>query len=408
MSLKLADIESAGRMIVKWGGSTYTGEESNGKMSPGWLLETQSEGLITRMDEKTSLMRDATFIKMTSRKHSLDYLYIDPVMQSMTTDGGMFKGSMTEDLIESIPKFARRTLNTRPYVAYSFTSKQFIKENVEKEGFLPKFEGMLAEACGIKTESIGIYSREDSGSDAGYGDYDGLFAQLEKVAALTDEDEIAQNGRGYYGVIDTADAEVSILEQIMNMITTFAAQKGKIAKAKLYTSTILKGMILIEASKRETDLGDKVILNGTDITIFGVPVEEADFINNPANGFNEKVVLCDPKAAVFGVLWDMESESTYEHNMKGYLSSVDIEFDSGMIHPKDIMYADITNGQIFGAVKNTSGASVTLKPQNNETSADITIANNETNTRVPVGKYTNGDATVTVTKGKTVTIAASE
>ena len=167
-------------------------------------------------------------------------------------------------------------------------------------------------------------------------------------------------------------------------------------------------MILIEASKRETDLGDKVILNGTDITIFGVPVEEADFINNPANGFNEKVVLCDPKAAVFGVLWDMESESTYEHNMKGYLSSVDIEFDSGMIHPKDIMYADITNGQIFGAVKNTSGASVTLKPQNNETSADITIANNETNTRVPVGKYTNGDATVTVTKGKTVTIAASE
>ena len=408
MSLKLADIEAAGKMIVKWGGSTYTGEESNGKMSPGWLLETQSEGLITRIDEKTSLMADATFIKMDSRKHSLDYLYVDPVMQSMTTDGGMFKGSMTEDLTESVPKFARRTLNARPYVAYSFTPKQFLKENVEKEGFLPKFEAMLAEKCGTKVESIAMYSRDDSGSEAGYGDYDGLFAQLEKVAALTDEDEIAQNGRGYYGVIDTADADATIVEQIMNMITTFAAQKGKIANAKLYMSTMLKGSILVEASRRETDLGDKVLVNGTDISIFGVPVVEADFLNNPANGFNEKIILCDPKAVVFGFLWEMESESTYEHNMKGYLSSIDLEFDNGMIHPKDIMYADITNGQIFGAVKNTSGASVTLKPQNNETSADITIANNETNTRVPVGKYTNGDATVTVTKGKTITITASE
>ena len=408
MSLKLADIEASGRMIVKWGGENYTGEDSNGKMSPGWLLETQSEGLITRMDEKTSLMADATFIKMKSRKHSLDYLYIDPVMQSMTTDGGMFKGSMTEDLIESIPKFARRTLNARPYVAYSFTSRQFIKENVEKEGFLPKFEGMLAEACGIKAESIGIYSRKDSGSDAGYGDYDGLFAQLEKVAALTDEDNIAQNGRGYYGVIDTADADVSIAEQIMNMITTYAAQKGRIAKAKLYMSTILKGMLLIEASRRETDLGDKIIINGTDISIFGVPVVEADFIDNPANGFKERIVFCDPKTVVFGVLWMMESESTYEHNMKGYLSSVDIEFDSGMIFPKDILYADVTNGQIFGVVKNASGATVTLKPQNNETSADITINNNEINTRVPVGNYTNGDETVTVPRSKMVIISAPE
>ena len=53
----------------------------------------------------------------------------------MLSNGGMFKGNV-DDLIETIPRFARRELDARPYVAYTYTPKQFIWENVEKGGFI--------------------------------------------------------------------------------------------------------------------------------------------------------------------------------------------------------------------------------------------------------------------------------
>lgn len=396
--LRLDDIRRTDKFIVKWGGADYKGADSTNKQSPGWMLETQEDSLLVRLDEQTSLMKDANFIKMEARQHAIDYLFVRPKLQPMLNNGGMLKGNI-DDLIETIPRFARRELDARPYVAYTYTPKQFIWENVEKEGFLGQYEALLAEACGVSAELLAMYSDKDNG-----GNIEGLFKQLKVISEQTDDEIIRENGKGYYGVIDRTPASGTVVEQIMDMITAFIDQNGNIDKAVLYVSTMMRGAILKEASKRETSLGDTVYVDGNDITIFGVPLKTASFLSRPPEGESEKILLCDPKSVVFGFVSEIESESTYEHTKKAYLSSVDLEMDIGMIYPTDVLYADVVDGGITGKVKNETGSAVTLTPVNNETSASITINSNAV-VEVPVGTYMNNSNKITVAKGKTVTIS---
>ena len=403
-NLDLKEIIKTGKFIVKWGGEGFTGIDSNNKMAPGWMLETQDDSLLTRLDEQTSVMKDSTFIKMDSREHALDYLYVRPTLQSMSTNGGMLSEELSK-LTETVPIFARRELKASPFVAFTYTPKQFIWENVEKEGFLNQYEGLLAEACGTSAESIAMYGRANTSGTTGYDEFDGIFKQLEDVAALTDEEDIRENGKGYYGVIDKTPTTGTIVEQVMDLVTSFADQKGNIDKAVIYTSTVFRGALLKEASKRETDLGDTIYINGNDITVFGIPVKTADFINRPANGSGEKLIICDPKSIVFGFVQNIESESTYEHGRKAYLSSVDLEFDAGMIYPVDVMFADIVDGAILGEIKNSTSTAVTLTNAK-LTSAPVTVAAGAT-VSLPVGVYKDaGNKDVKVVKDKLTTISA--
>ena len=290
-------------------------------------------------------------------------------------------------------------MDARPYVAYTYTPKQFIWENVEKEAFLGQYEALLAEACGVSAELLAMYSDKDKG-----GNIEGLFKQLKVISEQTDEEVIRENGKGYYGVIDRTPTSGTLVEQIMDMITAFIDQNGNIDKAVLYVSTMMRGAILKEASKRETSLGDTVYVDGNDVTIFGVPLKTASFLSRPPEGNSEKILLCDPKSVVFGFVSEIESESTYEHTKKAYLSSVDLEMDIGMIYPTDVLYADVVDGGITGKVKNETSSPVTLTPVNNETSASITVNANAI-VEVPVGTYMKDSDKITVVKGKTVTIS---
>lgn len=396
------EILKSNKFIVKFGGASYPGNDANNKMSPGWLLETQAEELLARLDEKTSIMQDATFIAMPGRQHALDFLYVKPELVSMKTNGGLFNGNLT-DLTESIPLFARRELDAEPFVAYTKIPKQFIWENVEDAGFLPLYEGLLADACGPSVEKLAMYS--DGTGTGSFGQLSGIFKQLETISALTDEEQIRENGKGYYGAIDVTPASGTIAEQVMDLVTSFADQKGDIDNAVIYCSTIFKGKLLAECAKRESNLGDTVYVNGKDISIFGVPIRTADFLNRPAEGYNERILIANPKSIVFGIVSNIDSEATYEHQLKSWLVSVDLEFDAGLIYPTDVLYADITDGANFGTVKNETESSVTLIPQNNETSANVTVATNSS-VQVPVGTYKNGANTVKVTKDKVTVISA--
>lgn len=397
--LNLDDIRRTDKFIVKWGGASHTGADANNKQTPGWMLETQEDSLLVRLDEETSLMKDANFIKMSARQHAIDYLFVRPTLQPMLSNGGMLTGDI-DNLIETIPKFARRELDARPYVAYTYTPKQFIWENVEKEAFLSQYEALLAEACGVSAELVAVYSDKDEG-----GNIDGLFKQLKTISQQTDEEIIRENGKGYYGIIDRTPATGTLVEQIMDMITAFIDQNGNIDNAVLYTSTMMRGAILKEASKRETSLGDNVYINGNDISVFGVPIKTASFLSRPADGIGEKILLCDPKSIVFGFVSEIESESTYEHTKKAYLSSVDLEMDIGLIYPTDVLYADVVDGGITGKVKNDTASAITLTPVNHETSASVTV-NAGATVELPVGSYMNNTDKVTVTKGKTTTISS--
>lgn len=395
--LDLKAIKETDKFVVKWGGASYTGTDENNKMSPGWMLETQEDSLLVRLDEQTSIMKDSTFIKMDARQHAIDYLFVRPTLQPMSNNGGLFNAELST-LTETIPKFARRELDAKPYVAYTYTPKQFIWENVEKEAFLGQYESLLAEACGVSAEAVAMYADKDNGDTI-----DGLFKQLKVISEETDEEVIRENGKGFYGVVDRTPATGTLVGQIMDFITAFIDQNGNIDNAVIYTSVMTRGTILKETAQRQTDLGDTVYINGNDITIFGVPVKTASFLSRPMNGQGEKILICDPKSIVFGFVSQIESESTYEHSRKAYLSSIDLEMDIGMIYPVDVLYADIQDGAITGKVTNNTEGAVTLDPVDEVTSASITVEAGKT-VEVPVGTYMNGVNKIKVGKGQEVKI----
>ena len=395
--LDLKAIKETDKFVVKWGGASITGTDENNKMSPGWMLETQEDSLLVRLDEQTSIMKDSTFIKMDARQHAIDYLFVRPTLQPMSNNGGLFNAELST-LTETIPKFARRELDAKPYVAYTYTPKQFIWENVEKEAFLGQYESLLAEACGVSAEAVAMYADKDNGDTI-----DGLFKQLKMISQETDEEVIRENGKGFYGVVDRTPETGTLVGQIMDFITAFIDQNGNIDNAVIYTSVMTRGTILKETAQRQTDLGDTVYINGNDVTIFGVPVKTASFLSRPMNGQGEKILICDPKSIVFGFVSQIESESTYEHSRKAYLSSIDLEMDIGMIYPVDVLYADIQDGAITGKVTNNTEEAVTLDPVDEVTSASITVGAGKT-VEVPVGTYMNGTDKIKVAKGQEVKI----
>lgn len=395
--LDLKAIKETDKFVVKWGGASITGTDENNKMSPGWMLETQEDSLLVRLDEQTSIMKDSNFIKMDARQHAIDYLFVRPTLQPMSNNGGLFNAELST-LTETIPKFARRELDAKPYVAYTYTPKQFIWENVEKEAFLGQYESLLAEACGVSAEAVAMYADKDNGDTI-----DGLFKQLKLISQETDEEVIRENGKGFYGVVDRTPETGTLVGQIMDFITAFIDQNGNIDNAVIYTSVMTRGTILKETAQRQTDLGDTVYINGNDVTIFGVPVKTASFLSRPMNGQGEKILICDPKSIVFGFVSQIESESTYEHSRKAYLSSIDLEMDIGMIYPVDVLYADIQDGAITGKVTNNTQEAVTLDPVDEVTSASITVGAGKT-VEVPVGTYMNGTDKIKVAKGQEVKI----
>ena len=121
------------------------------------------------------------------------------------------------------------------------------------------------------------------------------------------------------------------------------------------------------------------------------------------NGQGEKILICDPKSIVFGFVSQIESESTYEHSRKAYLSSIDLEMDIGMIYPVDVLYADIQDSAITGKVTNETESVVTLNPVDNVLSASVTV-NAGATVEVPVGTYMNGVNKIKVGKGQEVKI----
>ena len=395
--LDLKAIKETDKFVVKWGGASITGTDENNKMSPGWMLETQEDSLLVRLDEQTSIMKDSNFIKMDARQHAIDYLFVRPTLQPMSNNGGLFNAELST-LTETIPKFARRELDAKPYVAYTYTPKQFIWENVEKEAFLGQYELLLVEACGVSAEAVAMYADKDNGDTI-----DGLFKQLKMISQETDEEVIRENGKGFYGVVDRTPETGTLVGQIMDFITAFIDQNGNIDNAVIYTSVMTRGTILKETAQRQTDLGDTVYINGNDVTIFGVPVKTASFLSRPMNGQGEKILICDPKSIVFGFVSQIESESTYEHSRKAYLSSIDLEMDIGMIYPVDVLYADIQDGAITGKVTNNTEEAVTLDPVDEVTSASITVGAGKT-VEVPVGTYMNGTDKIKVAKGQEVKI----
>ena len=184
---------------------------------------------------------------------------------------------------------------------------------------------------------------DNTTSTDGIHQINGVFKQLEAIAD-TYETNVAIDRKAPMGYYPDIDASKDLVKQIKRMITQFTKQRGKRSKAKIYVSTELEGLLIEEADQRPTERGDNLYFDDNgQLTLWGVPIAQADFLDEPDNGYEEQILMADPDSIVFGFLNEIESENDYELSAKAYLSTVDVYFDVLILYNKDVLAAKIIN-----------------------------------------------------------------
>lgn len=377
--------------ILKWDAQPG----SQGAWNPGWKQQTEADSFLERVEEQPTIMNKARFINMDAKEHDISYMRVKARLQNMTKLTGAKKGAqITKEYMEAIaetePSFSRSVLVAEPMTAFTTTPKNFLVENVEKQSFLPHMESRLAESVGYSAESVAMYGiKQNNPTDAdSMHQIDGIFKQLQDVKDNYTT-AVATNPKAPMGYFNDIDISKPVIPQIHKLLTQFSIQKGNRAKAELYVSSAFEGLLFEEAEQRETVEGDKLYFDGVNLRIRGVPVVHADFLDDPQNEYGEQILLADPDSIVFGFLRNIESESTYEHWMKAYLSSVDIYFDVLLLWNMDLLAAKVVDNS-----NSSSGSSPT--PTENETFRNLTFKITDAEeTGIENATVTIGDKTAT-------------
>ena len=355
------DINNHVPFIMKWSREPY--DSTTGVYNPGWKQQMESDRFLELIENRPSIMNDARFIPMDSIEYDVSYMTMDVELQSMKAlcdpnKGAQLTNEYLETITESVPAYSRSKLVAEPFTAYTFTAKNFLKENIEKESFLTHIENVLAERAGYSAELIGIYGKRKTtgATQSGYDHIDGLLAQLQAVktaydAAVTAGTVKPQDPKGFYTDIDKSKP---LVKQMKLMIAQFQKQKGKRADAIFYVSSTMEADLILEADERPTEKGDNLYFQGGQLYLWGIPIKVGDFLDTPANGWTDtptseqdtltvedNVILCNPDSLVFGFLNEFESENTYEHTRKSYLSSIDIYYDVLLLLNKDALAARV-------------------------------------------------------------------
>ena len=353
------DIEAGKPFIMKW---SRKPTDSNGAYNPGWKQQLEADRFLELIENRPSIMNDSRFMPMDAIEYDVSYMTVDVELQSMKQlAGATTPGAQIDDingLAETVPAFSRTKLVAEPFTAYTYTAKTFLKENIEKEAFLTHIETVLAERAGYSAELIGMFGKKAgaSATASGFDHIDGLFQQLQDIkdlydAAVSGGTAKKQDPQGFYTDIDTTKP---LVKQMKKMIGQFTTQKGKRAAAKFYVSSTMEADLILEADERPTDKGDNLYFQDGELMLWGVPIVAADFLDDIRNGWadtpaaeaetltvDDLVLLANPDSICFGFLAELESENSYEHQKKAYLSSVDIYYDVLLLLNKDALAARV-------------------------------------------------------------------
>ena len=354
-----ADVAEGKPFILKW---TKNPVGSDGAYNPGWKQQMEADRFLELIEERPSIMNDARFIPMDSIEYDVSYLTLDVELKSMRQlAAGSVPGGQVADITtlgESVPAFNRTKLIAQPFTAYTYTTKTFLLENIEKEAFLNHIESVLAERSGYSAELIGMYGvRKTSGATAsGFDHIDGIFQQLKDVrtaydAAVSGGTVKPHDPQGFYTDIDTSKP---LVKQMKQMIGQFTKQKGKRGSAKFYVSSEMESNLLLEADARETEQGDDLYFKDNQLFLWGVPIAASDFLDDIKNGWGatpsaeqstltvkDLVLLANPDSLLFGFLNRFESENEYKVDKKAYLSSIDVYYDVLLLLNKDALAARV-------------------------------------------------------------------
>ena len=357
-----ADIEARKPVIVKWDKPLL----SSGEVTEG-VMAGQAKEFLTRIEEKSELLGMLRYVEMEGETQDIQTLRVKPVLQSaekLTGNVGAQVDTITS-LPEAVPTILKTTLKAHYFTAFTKVAKSFMATNIEKEDFLAKYESLLAPGCAFSAEQIAVFGKKispNTSDSTGYKNLDGILAQLDAVASVyldasTHAVIDATGPQGHYGVHwNSASAETDktefidihagegydVLPQIDAMLNQFTKQKGRRKSAYIFVSSQLSAVMIAEASKRETDGGDRLLFNDNGNMMFrGREVVPLDVLDNPVNDYGDVCIIADPDSIGYGPVMEAESEAEYKTELKGYLTSVDYMFDVAIIFPQDVLYAKV-------------------------------------------------------------------
>lgn len=351
-----ADIKANKPVIVKWDKPLT----SSGVVTDG-VMAGQAQEFITRIEEESELLGKLRYVEMEGETQDIQALRVRAELQNMNKITGTV-GAQVDNittLTETTPGILKNTLEAQPFTAYCKIPKTFLKTNIEKENFIAKYESLLVPSCAFSAEQIAIFGKNTLTDAKGIHALNGILAQLDAVAgdyldSTTHAVKDPKAPQGRYGVHwDATDSEVAyldinagegyeILPQIDAMLTQFTTQRGKRKLASIFVSSKLESAMIAEASKRETEGGDRLFFNDNGNMVFrGREVVQLDALDNPVNSYNDVVIIANPDSIGYGPVMEAESEAEYKIELKSYLTSVDWMFDVAVIFPEDVLYANV-------------------------------------------------------------------
>ena len=354
-----ADIDANKPVIVKWDKPLV----SSGNVTDG-VLAGPADEFITRIEEESELLGQLRYVEMQGETQDIQALRVRPKLQSiekLTGNVGAQVDNITS-LTEVTPGILKVTLEAHAFTAYTKVPKTFMKTNIEGEGFLAKYESLLAPGCAFSAEQIAIFGVKTEADAEGIHALDGLLKQLDGIAgdyldSTTHLPKSAKKPQGRYGIhwnsessetdkteyIDINAGEgYAVLPQLDAMLDQFTYQRGKRRLANFFVSSKMESKIIAELGKRETELGDKMVYD-TDgnVKYRNRSVIQLDALDDPENGYGDVVILMNPDSVGYGPVMEAESEAQYYTHMKAYLTSMDWMFDVGIIFAEDILYAKV-------------------------------------------------------------------
>ena len=335
-----ADIKANKPVIVKWDKPLT----SSGVVTDG-VLAGQAQEFITRIEEESELLGQLRYIEMEGETQDIQALRVRAELQNMNKITGTVGAQVDNitSLTETTPGILKNTLEAQPFTAYCKIPKTFLKTNIEKENFIAKYESLLVPSCAFSAEQIAIFGKKTLADAKGIHALKGILAQLDdvKTAWTSGHGADPKIPMGEYTAIN-AGVGYEILPQIDAMLTQFTYQRGKRKNANIYVSSKLESAMIAEASKRETEGGDRLFFNDNGNMVFrGREVIQLDALDNPVNSYADVVIIANPDSIGYGPIMEAESEAEYKIELKSYLTSVDWMFDVAIIFPEDVLYADV-------------------------------------------------------------------
>ncbi|MDR1018661.1 MAG: hypothetical protein LBM02_08180 [Lachnospiraceae bacterium] len=334
------DIGNNKNFVLKWNDNPQPGGAEN----PVWGKVQTADNFIIEATKATTFMDASQVIDMIEDQMELKYFGLKMDLQYQRA--AEFAGTVTPEKPESSSisaqdearlKFDNKVLKAQPFIGYVDTPKNFIEENIEKEGFLNTMESKLGANAGVSLESIGVYGTEGAITNAeltkkatGYGAFDGFLKQLTDVQN-DDSDNVGVSEH----VIDPNGADV--IKTLKIGILQYLRQGGNKADAVIACSPTIEFVARNEISNRQTALGDAMVTSDDRVVIAGFPLESHNVFAEARNGWDEHILIGNVNNNAYGIRREVTAEQEYSAKKQEYTSVVTCKGDVKLYEDRDTL-----------------------------------------------------------------------